>query len=103
MTSQPDVDPMTDHLLTPQNAALIIIDFQPIQVTSVASMDRREMVQNITAVAKMAKLYGVPVVLSTVNVATGLNKPMIHQVTDVFPDTPPIDRTTRPAGAITWA
>jgi nicotinamidase-related amidase len=83
-----------DHLLSPENAALVIIDFQPIQVTSVASMDRRELVQNITAVAKIAKLYDVPVVLSTVNVRSGMNKPMIHQLADIFPDIDPIDRTT---------
>ena len=94
MNNQPTVDPVTDHLLTPQNAALIIIDFQPVQVSSVASMDRRVMVQNITSVARMAKLYSLPVVLSTVNVATGLNKPMIHQITDIFPDAPQFDRTT---------
>jgi len=51
-------------MLTPQNAALVIIDFQPVQVTSVASMDRRVLVSNVVAVAKTAKLYGLPVVLS---------------------------------------
>ncbi len=83
-----------DHLLTPGNAALLIIDFQPIQVASVASMDRRTLVDNITAVAKIARLYNLPVVLSTVNVGTGMNKPMIHQLADIFPDVTPIDRTT---------
>jgi len=38
-------DPLADHMLTPQNAALLIIEFQPVQVTSVASMDRRALVQ----------------------------------------------------------
>jgi nicotinamidase-related amidase len=42
----------------------------------------------------MAKLYQLPTVLSTVNVATGRNKPMIHQVTDVLGDAPIYDRTT---------
>ena len=60
-------DPVNDHLLTPQNCALLIIDYQPIQVTSVASRDRRELVNNIVAVARIAKLYKLPVVLSTVN------------------------------------
>jgi len=94
MTDAPTIDPMTDHLLTPANAALVIIDYQPVQVSSVASMDRRAMVENITAVARMAKLYGLPVVLSTVNVATGVNKPTIHQIADQFPEVEPIDRTT---------
>ena len=41
MTSRPMRDQAADHLLTPMNSALIIIDYQPVQVTSVASMDRR--------------------------------------------------------------
>ena len=86
-------DPVNDHLLTPQNCALLVIDYQPIQVTSVASRDRRELVNNIVAVARIAKLFELPVVLSTVNVKTGINQPMITQVTDILPGEP-IDRTT---------
>jgi len=40
MVSEPRRDPVTDHLLTPQNAALVVIDYQPSQVQTVASMDR---------------------------------------------------------------
>jgi nicotinamidase-related amidase len=87
-------DPVADHLLTPQNAALVIIDFQPVQVTSIASMDRRTLVANIVAVAKTAKLYGLPIVLSTVNVKTGRNKPTIDQLSEILPDVQAIDRTT---------
>ncbi|MBW8854124.1 MAG: hydrolase [Bradyrhizobium sp.] len=95
MTSFPTLrDPATDHLLTPQNAALVIIDFQPVQVSSIQSMEKRALVANITAVARTAKLYGLPTVLSTVNVATGRNQPIIHQLADVFPDIAPIDRTS---------
>jgi nicotinamidase-related amidase len=83
-----------DHLLSPQNAALLIIDYQPIQVSSIASMDRRALVENIVSVAKAAKLYRLPIVLSTVNVKTGLNQPMIHHLREVFPSQEPIDRTT---------
>ena len=46
------------------------------------------------SLAEMAKLYNLPTILSTVNVQTGLNKPMIHQVTDVLSDVPVYDRTT---------
>lgn len=94
MTSEPIRDPGSDHLLTPDNAALVIIDVQPIQVSSVASMDRRALVENIVAVAKTAKLYDVPVVLSTVNVENGKNKPIISQLAELFGDSKPIDRTT---------
>lgn len=95
MTSQKTVrDPIRDHLLTPQNAAVVIIDFQPVQVASIVSMERRELIANVVAVAKAAKLYGLPVVLSTVNVATGLNTPTIRQLTDVLGEVEPIDRTS---------
>jgi len=40
MTSEPVRDPFADHLLTPQNCALIIIDYQPVQVSSIRSMDQ---------------------------------------------------------------
>lgn len=87
-------DPHADHLLTPQNAALVIIDFQPVQVSSIQSRPKRELVANITALARIGKLYGLPVVLSTVNVNTGRNQPTIHQLAEVLPDVTPIDRTS---------
>ena len=43
-------------------------------------MDRRDLVMNIVAVARTAKVYGLPIVLSTVNVKTGANQPMIPQL-----------------------
>ena len=41
MSSEPIRDPAKDHLLTPQNAVLIIIDYQPTQVNSIKSMDHQ--------------------------------------------------------------
>jgi hypothetical protein len=46
MTSAPVRDPLSDHLLTPQNAAFLLIDFQPQQLGGVRSMDRDLMVKN---------------------------------------------------------
>ena len=94
MTSSRTIrDPLQDHLLTPKNSALLIIDFQPVQVASIMTMDRRTLVANITAVARTAKLYALPVILSTVNVGTGINKPTIAELQKVLPDVEPIDRT----------
>lgn len=87
-------DPIADELLTSENAALVIIDFQPVQVASIVSMERRELIANVVAVAQAAKLFSLPVVLSTVNVATGRNTPTIHQLTEVLGDITPIDRTS---------
>jgi nicotinamidase-related amidase len=94
MTSLPTRDQADDHLLTPKNCALIVIDYQPIQVGSIASMDRRDLVMNIVAVARTAKLYGVPIVLSTVNVKTGMNQPTISQLAEVLDGIEALDRTT---------
>jgi nicotinamidase-related amidase len=87
-------DPRADHLLTPQNAALLIIDYQPTQVSSIVSRDKRALIANVVALARTAKLYGLPVVLSTVNVKANINKPTIHQITDVLAGVEAIDRTS---------
>ena len=91
---KPIRDPKTDHLLTPENSALLVIDYQPIQVHSITSMDRQKLVENISNVCRIAKDFNVPIVLTTVNVATGLNTPTIPQIKKVLPDQPEIDRTS---------
>jgi hypothetical protein len=53
MASEPIRDPSKDQLLTPKNSALIIIDYQPVQVNSNASMDRQLLINNIVGVAKI--------------------------------------------------
>ena len=94
MASLPIRNQVEDHLLTPKNSALIIIDYQPVQVTSVASMDRHMLVDNIVAVARAAMLYELPIVLSTVNVETGINEPTIPQLREVLTGIKALDRTT---------
>ena len=94
MASEPIRDPKADDLLTPENSAFIIIDYQPVQVNSIASMDRQLLVNNIVGTAKAAVAYGLPIVHSTVNVKTGLNKPPIPQLRKVLADYPTYDRTT---------
>ena len=54
MTSETILNPKDDILLTPQNSAFICIDFQPVQVNSIASMDRQLLVNNIVGAAKAA-------------------------------------------------
>src|SRR4051794_21469205 len=44
MSSEPLRDPVADHLLTPKNAAFLLIDYQPVQVNSIASMERQRLV-----------------------------------------------------------
>ncbi|MFV3409948.1 hydrolase [Bdellovibrio bacteriovorus] len=94
MSSEPRRDPVKDHLLTPENCAFIIIDYQPIQVSSIRSMDQKELVFNITSTVKAALNYGLPIVHSTVNVQTGRNKPPISQIQELLGHLPTYDRTT---------
>jgi nicotinamidase-related amidase len=94
MTSLPIRNQLEDQLLTPRNSALLIIDYQPVQVSSIVSIDSHELVTNIVAVAKTAKLHGLPIVLSTVNVKTGRNQPTIQQLIEVLQPIEEIDRTT---------
>lgn len=94
MTSETIRNPHTDQLLSPENSALIIIDYQPIQVSSIRSMSRDELVFNITSVAKAAVNYNLPIIHSTVNVTTGRNKPPIRELQDVLGHLPTYDRTS---------
>src|SRR3984893_15338224 len=94
MASEPIRDPAEDKLLTPQNSVFIVIDYQPAQVNSIASMDRQLLVNHIVGAAKAALAYGLPIVHSTVNVKTGLNKPPIPQLRKVLDEVPTYDRTT---------
>ena len=93
MTSEPRRDPFTDHLLTPENAALVVIDYQPSQVQAVASVDHEVLVDNIVSVARLARTFDLPVVLSTVNVASGRGRPTIPELKTVLSDSTEIDRT----------
>jgi len=87
-------DPLADHLLTPQNAALIVIDYQPTQVAAVRSMDQELLTRNIVSTVKVARVFGLPIVHSTVNVSSGGQKPTIEPLTELLAGHPPIDRTT---------
>ena len=93
MTSEPIRDPVTDHLLTPQNAALVVIDYQPSQIQSVRSIDHELLVDNIVSVARLAETFRLPVVLSTVNVAHGQG-PTVPELKAVLSQHKEIDRTT---------
>lgn len=93
MTSEPMRDPVTDHLLTPRNAALVVIDYQPDQMQVMTSMDREVLVDNMVSVARLARTYDLPVVLSTVNAANGQGT-TLPEIKAALPDTPEIDRTT---------
>lgn len=94
MTSEIIRNPHTDQLLTPENSAFIVIDYQPIQVSSIRSMPRAELVFNIVSAAKAAVNYNLPIIHSTVNIQTGRNKPPIQELQSVLGHLPTYDRTS---------
>jgi len=94
MTSAPVRDPLADHLITPQNAALLLIDYQPAQLAGVRSMDRALLVKNAVSTISTIKTFEVPVVHSTINVATGRGQPTLPELADLLTDDKPLDRTT---------
>ena len=57
-------------------------------------MDRNLLLQNSVSTVKIAKLFGVPIVHSTINVATGRGQPTVPELAELLADNPPIDRTT---------
>ena len=66
-------DPRTDSLLTPQNAVLALIDYQPEQYAGVASVQRDELLAHVTMLGRVARSFKLPVVLSTVYVKHGMS------------------------------
>lgn len=78
-------------LLRPEDSVLLLIDHQPYQLASLSSHDPQLVVNNTVGLAKVARAFGVPTVLTSVIAARGglLFKPL----TDVFPDQEVIDRT----------
>ena len=87
-------DPLGDHLITPKNSAMAVIDYQPFQMAAVRSMDRDLLLKNVVSTAKVAQLFGVPIVHSTINVGTGRGQPTLPPLAEVLAGNPPIDRTT---------
>jgi nicotinamidase-related amidase len=94
MTSQPVRDLLADHLITPENAAFVLIDYQPEQIAAVSSMDHEELLKNAVSTVRTVKTFGVPVIHSTVNVASGQVGTTLPELAELLEDDPPLDRTT---------
>ena len=94
MTSAPVRDPLADHLITPQNAAFLLIDYQPSQLAGIGSMDHALLLKNAVSTVRTAKAFEVPVVHSTINVASGRGQPTLPELASLLADDKPLDRTT---------
>jgi nicotinamidase-related amidase len=80
-------------LLTPDNCVVTLIDLQPQMLFGVSNFDRQAVINNNVAISKAARVFGVPVVLSTVETKS-FSGNMWPQVQAVFPNQVPIERTT---------
>src|SRR5207237_7978023 len=80
-----------DSMLTPDNCVLMLIDHQPFQVSGVKNIDAALMINNVVALAKAAKAFGVPTLLTTVVKDKGGR--LIKPLQAVIPEQVPIDRT----------
>lgn len=79
--------------LTPQNCALALIDFQPAMFFGVQSHDRLSIMHNAVVLAKAAKLFHIPTILSTV-AQDSFSGPLAPEITSIFPGQKIIDRTS---------
>ncbi len=80
-------------LLTPDNCVVTVIDLQPQMLFGVANFDRQTVINNNLILAKAARVFGVPVVLSTVE-SKSFSGQMWPQIQAVFPGQVPIERST---------
>src|ERR1700746_1757476 len=80
-----------DALLTPENCAVLLIDHQPSQLANVNSHDPTLVINNVTALAKTAKAFGVPTILTTI--ASKRGGAIFKEIQGVFPEQQPIERS----------
>lgn len=80
-------------LLTPENCTVVFIDHQPQMTFGVTSIDRQTLFNNTIGLAKAAKVFGVPVILTTVETES-FSGPMWPQLTGLFPGQKLFERTS---------
>jgi nicotinamidase-related amidase len=82
-----------DSLLSPRESVVVMVDHQPQMFFSTTSADRNEIINATVGLAKCAKVFNVPVILTTAAAKTFAG-PLLAPLADLFPDARPIDRTT---------
>src|SRR5204863_8082375 len=80
-------------LYTPQDTAIVFIDHQPQMLFGVASIDRATLINNVTLMAKVAKEFKVPAVLTAVE-TEGFSGYVWPQLLDVFPGQEVVERSS---------
>jgi nicotinamidase-related amidase len=80
-------------LLTPDNCVVALIDHQPQMLFGVSNFDRQGIINNTVALAKSARVFDVPVVLTTVETKS-FSGNLWPQIKAVFPKQVPIERSS---------
>src|SRR5947209_20632825 len=80
-------------LYTPADSAIVFIDHQPQMLFGVASMDRATLINNVILLAKVAKEFNVPAVLTAVETES-FSGYVWPQLLDVFPGQPVVERSS---------
>src|SRR5438132_4881725 len=83
-------------LLTPDNCVVALIDHQPQMLFGVSNFDRQSIINNTVALAKAARVFSLPVVLSTVE-SKSFSGNLWRQIKAVFPNQEPVERTSMDA------
>jgi nicotinamidase-related amidase len=90
---EPIRDPESDHLLTPQNCAVVFIDYQEGQYATVGSTSRDEIDLGAVTLAQLARVYEIPTIVTTVAVGMGVHQATVDVIARELPDVTEIDRT----------
>ena len=80
-------------LYTPEDSAVVFIDHQPQMTFGVANIDRAALINNVTLLAKAAKIYHVPAILTAVETES-FSGYVWPQLLDVYPGQPIVERTS---------
>lgn len=80
-------------LYTAADSAVVFIDHQPQMTFGVANIDRASLINNVTLLAKVAKEFGVPAVLTAVE-TEAFSGYVWPQLLDVFPGQPVVERSS---------
>jgi nicotinamidase-related amidase len=80
-------------LLTPDNCAVVFIDHQPQMTFGVANIERQQLINNVSLLAKTSREFNVPVILTAVETES-FSGYIWPQLMDIFPDQQPIERTS---------
>src|SRR6202011_2122300 len=81
--------------LTIENSAVVLIDHQPMVAFALHSIPHDQLTNNVALLAQAAKSLGVPTVLTTVGaLGSVLVDPIFKEISEIFPEMTPIDRTS---------